>query len=103
MTIDIQLSPADVLALAGQNQLAAVGGGDLTATGARSTSDLMAPERVHECCRILGCKPIALVERVRELAARKDPDPWAIAQAIYNSDDAVTVAGIASVIAAEIG
>lgn len=31
----IELAPADVLALSGQNHPMAVGGGDLTATGAR--------------------------------------------------------------------
>lgn len=102
MTIDIQLSPSDVAALAGQKQPMADGGGNLSATGARST-DLMAPERVHECCRILGCQPIALVEAVRRLKERKDPDPWAIAQAVYNSDEATTMAGMSRVIAAEIG
>jgi hypothetical protein len=54
-------------------------------------------------CRILGCQPIALVEAVRILKARKDPDPWAIAQAVYNSEEATTMAGMSRVIAAEIG
>ena len=35
MTINIQLLPSDVAALAGQKQLAADGGGNLSATGAR--------------------------------------------------------------------
>ena len=71
--------------------------------GEQANHDELAHDRIAECCAALGCRPHELVAAVKRLAARKDPDVLAIAWAVYNSDDAVSVAGISRVIAAEIG
>lgn len=104
MRLEIELSPADLLALAGLDSAGAASGSDggQTAPGP-SSSDLMAVERVHECCRLLECEPIALVEKVRRLSEERDmlmfDFPSALVWGLYNGEYEQTPGGFRGAIA----